>query len=230
MAVPTETETRVRLIEAAGEVFARVGFRDASVREICQAAGANIAAVNYHFGGKEQLYREVLAYSFELSQAKFPLLLNQADPPEAKLRMFLLTSLNRMLHEGKPAWHGKLMVREMGDPSGSLELVAERYMKPHFGVLLGILRELVGDGVSQERLLLLALSTMGQTTFFKMCSSAMEHVAPNVPTDEAGRRRLADHITMMVVAGAGEIRRQASDEATKRRSGEGKDDGIRRGE
>lgn len=55
--------TRADLIEAAVEVFAAKGFEAGSVREIARAAGANLAAVSYHFGGKEGLYREVLKRS-----------------------------------------------------------------------------------------------------------------------------------------------------------------------
>ena len=51
-------DTKERLMEVAGQVFAEKGFRDATVREICQRAGANLAAVNYHFGDKERLYIE----------------------------------------------------------------------------------------------------------------------------------------------------------------------------
>ena len=52
--------TKARLLEAAGEEFAEKGFELARVRAICERAGANLAAVNYHFGDKEQLYVEAL--------------------------------------------------------------------------------------------------------------------------------------------------------------------------
>src|SRR5262245_16335507 len=57
-------ETRQRLLEAAGKVFAEQG-KDAPVRTILQKAGVkNIAAINYYFGDKDQLYEEVLRYAF----------------------------------------------------------------------------------------------------------------------------------------------------------------------
>ncbi|MFA7235280.1 MAG: TetR family transcriptional regulator [Phycisphaeraceae bacterium] len=46
------TTTEQQLIDAAGETFARLGFHATTIRHICQLAHANIAAVNYHFGGK----------------------------------------------------------------------------------------------------------------------------------------------------------------------------------
>ena len=52
--------TKVRLIEAAGEEFAGKGFDATRIRTICDRAGANMAAVNYHFGDKEQLYVETV--------------------------------------------------------------------------------------------------------------------------------------------------------------------------
>jgi AcrR family transcriptional regulator len=52
--------TRERLLGAATRLFADGGYRGASVRDICNQAGANPGAVSYHFGGKRQLYRAVL--------------------------------------------------------------------------------------------------------------------------------------------------------------------------
>ena len=53
-------DTRLRLLETSAALFAEHGFRGASVRRICDLAGANPGAVSYHFGGKKQLYRTVL--------------------------------------------------------------------------------------------------------------------------------------------------------------------------
>ncbi|MGQ9671001.1 MAG: TetR family transcriptional regulator, partial [Desulfosoma sp.] len=48
--------TRARLLDAACDVFAEKGYRGARLADICRRAGANIAAVNYHFGDKASLY------------------------------------------------------------------------------------------------------------------------------------------------------------------------------
>jgi AcrR family transcriptional regulator len=59
-------ETRARLLDAAERLFAEHGFEATSVREITFEAGCNVAAVNYHFGGKEKLYLEVCRRLFSL--------------------------------------------------------------------------------------------------------------------------------------------------------------------
>src|SRR5216683_3872831 len=70
-AVPP-AETRERLLEAAGAVFSESGFRNATVRDIVTRAGANIAAVNYHFGDKEGLYSAVLEHSAQAALHQYP--------------------------------------------------------------------------------------------------------------------------------------------------------------
>jgi len=57
--VPQETEeTRERILSAAQTFFSEKGFEATSVRDITTEAGCNVASVNYHFGGKDNLYLE----------------------------------------------------------------------------------------------------------------------------------------------------------------------------
>ena len=65
-------DTKKRLIEAAGEVFARNGFRASTVRQICKRARANIGSVNYHFRDKKGLYAATFAYTRQLAFSKYP--------------------------------------------------------------------------------------------------------------------------------------------------------------
>ncbi|MBK1833930.1 TetR/AcrR family transcriptional regulator [Roseibacillus ishigakijimensis] len=81
-------ETQERLLDAAEELFAEKGFESVSLREITAAAGANVAAVNYHFGSKENLInavikRHVLPANRE-RMARLKELLAQEKPPQVR--------------------------------------------------------------------------------------------------------------------------------------------------
>src|SRR6187401_1850657 len=139
-----QAKTRQQLIEAAAEVFAQVGFRAATIREICQRAGANIAAVNYHFGDKEKLYLEVLRFTQEQALEKYPIDLGVKADASAELRLkaFIRSFLFRIFDEGPIAWHGKLMSREMIEPTAALDKLVNEKIRPQAAQLAGIIREL----------------------------------------------------------------------------------------
>src|ERR1700722_20111186 len=102
----SERETRSRLLSAAGEVFAEKGFKAATVREICQRAGANVAAINYHFGDKQKLYSEVLRFAHACSMDRHPPEkgMNERSTPEERLRAFIHSFVQRVFDDGQPAW------------------------------------------------------------------------------------------------------------------------------
>jgi TetR/AcrR family transcriptional regulator, regulator of cefoperazone and chloramphenicol sensitivity len=196
-------ETRRQLLEAAGGVFAEAGFRDATVREICRRAGANIAAVNYHFGDKEKLYAEVLRYAQSMALEKYPLLLDVAAdaPPEKRLRAFIQSLLLRIFAKGPTAWHGKLMSREMIEPSAALDSLVEERMRPMAGHLWQIVADILDCALDDERVRLCAFSVVSQCVFYHHCRPVVSRLFPKeAPLDAAGIERLANHITRFSLA------------------------------
>ena len=207
-------DTKSRLLEAAGEVFAEVGFKSATVREICQKAGANIAAVNYHFRDKEGLYRAAIEFTAGCALAKYPIGggVDAAAPAPERLRVFIRTYLNRLLDEGRPAWHGKLISREMVEPTAALDHLAETFARPQYTRLRGIVGELLGPGASEELKRRCAASIVGQCLFYKLCRPMIQRLMPEQGYDGDSLDALACHIAEFSLA-AIESLRQGSTKA-----------------
>lgn len=203
MAEVSHAETRRQLLEAAGEVFAEVGFRNATVREICRRAGANVAAVNYHFGDKETLYTEVLRYAHGKALAKYPPLLDlpAGAAPEAKLRAFVHSFLLRTFDSGPTAWHGKLMSREMIEPTAALDALVEERMRPMAQELWRIVSAILDCPDTEERVRLCAFSVVSQCVFYHHCRPVICRLFPGQgPLEAEAIARLAEHITQFSLA------------------------------
>ncbi len=199
--------TRERLLEAAGEVFAEAGFHHATVRDICARAGANIAAVNYHFRDKDGLYEAVLQNAHDAAAAHYPYDAGQTDArgPEEKLRAFVSTFMNRLFNEGRPAWHPKLMAREMVEPTGALDRVVARSIRPHFELLASIVRELLGPAATEDRVARCGASVVGQCLLYYYCRPVLSRLLPGDTYDAERTRARAEHIVAFSLAGIGGI-------------------------
>jgi AcrR family transcriptional regulator len=100
MKIPREgaAKTRQSLLTTAAEIFAEKGYRDATIAEISERAGTNIAAVNYHFGSKQTLYIEAWRHAFSESIRAYPPSGGVSDDatPEERLRGQVTAILQRM--------------------------------------------------------------------------------------------------------------------------------------
>ncbi|HQL53649.1 MAG: CerR family C-terminal domain-containing protein [Phycisphaerae bacterium] len=197
----SQPATRQRLLDAAGEVFAERGFRLATVRDICQRAGANIAAINYHFRDKEGLYAAVLRDAHQAAHEKYPptLGLTAHATPEERLRAFVRSLLARMLDLGRPAWHGLLMAREMLEPTAAFDTFITDSIRPRYRLLAEIVRDLCPAADSDEKRNLLANSIVGQCLHYHHARHLLARLLPGQrwPTDVD---RLTDHIVRFSLA------------------------------
>jgi AcrR family transcriptional regulator len=136
------TGTALRLLDAAERIFAEQGIEAASVRAITQAAGANVAAVSYHFGSKQDLVAALLERRVnEMHDARRPLLDAALAAPHVSARD-LATVWVRPLAElavdpDRGAYLGFLAVMQAAGP-GWRDLTVEvfRRQQVDFGVLL----------------------------------------------------------------------------------------------
>src|SRR6266436_7093650 len=128
----TETRsqaTRQRLLEAGLEVFARDGFRGATIERICRRAGANIAAAHYHFGDKERLYAAVFEHAERCARADARPDAAPKGTPENRLRAHVTSFLHRLLDPNRPAWMAQLLAHELVDPAPALDRFVRRRMR-----------------------------------------------------------------------------------------------------
>lgn len=191
----TAANTRERLMEAAGELFAASGFRDVTVRQICQRAQANIAAVNYHFRDKESLYREVVLSAYRTARERYPLTVGvtEQDPPEKRLRAFVRGILGRIFDESSPPW-GKLLAREMVDPTPAMDGLVEEGMRPQSVLLASIMRQAAGPGATDAQIGRLCEAVVGQVIVYHSCRAVMQRMSPESAPTREHIDELADHI------------------------------------
>jgi len=206
-----DRETRERLLKAAAQLFADCGFKKVTVRDICKAARANVAAVNYHFGDKSGLYREVLQLAIETMRAT-----NDAAraagrnlPAEERLRQYISVSLCRAMSSGNVSWIARLINREMSDPTPTLDAIVDQALRPRVDDLMGMVADILGCGLDDPRVSQCVASIHAQWMLFVPNPIASRFRAKlQLRTDDAAK--LAEHITTFSLAGILALARPAS--------------------
>lgn len=144
-------DTKQRLLDAAEEVFAREGYRAASLRAITAAAAVNLAAVNYHFGSKLELVEAVFARRLQaMNQARvsgLALVLERARaagrPPEARalIEAFVEATLDHARSGPGERNFMALVLRSLSDTDHTVQHAFERFMEPTFDALRAAMAE-----------------------------------------------------------------------------------------
>lgn len=137
-------ETRQRLLEAACDVFAGKGYRNATVQDICERAGANIAAVNYYFGSKQSLYEEVWTHLWDVAHRGYQAEIESIDSPVERLHAIIRTRIHHLLGGGKTGRLPAIIYREMADPTELNQQLVERFLKPAIESLTATVAAILG--------------------------------------------------------------------------------------
>ena len=201
--------TRKRILEAALQIFGEKGYRDSTNAEVCEAAGANIAAVNYHFRSKEQLYRAVCEHAIESMNALYPpggKSAADANPVE-RLRSHIESVILRSRIQGPLRYYHNLRMIETFNPTGLVDNLWNGWFKIHRDVSGAIILKLLGPEASTDDVLRCQMSLMSQCYIANSsCVSGRFHnvEATHLRDEEA----VIEHIYQFSLAGIRAIARE----------------------
>jgi TetR/AcrR family transcriptional regulator, regulator of cefoperazone and chloramphenicol sensitivity len=205
----SEEKTRNKILNAAGEVFAEQGFDGATIRAITERAGVNVAAVNYHFRDKSELYTRLVVDACSARAAWRDVMAEAPDSPEERLRSLIHHFLNYLLDPARPEWRRRLLARELADPTSALDELVEKNIRPlRDNFLLPVLRDLTGGKCSRRQLGYICSSVMSQCLYYLQYQPMIERLNPDFKIGKSEIAEIADHVTRFSLAAIAELSRQ----------------------
>lgn len=195
--------TKERILSAAEELFARHGFAGASLRQVTAAANVNLAAVNYHFGSKDNLINELFRRRLdELTTRRLEMLAlaEATDRPtlEVILEAFVLPALNL----ASDRLGGSSFMRVLARAYAEHDQTLRKFLSDNYGHVLKrfaqAIRPLVPE-IEKEALYWRLDFIAGALTYAMSDFGAVKRPADR--TEEQHRRLAAKEFIRFAVAG-----------------------------
>ena len=196
--------TKMRILLAAGPIFARKGFKATTIREISDAAEVNLASVNYYFGDKQQLYLETVIHARQMRVQQVPApQWDENTSAEEKLHGFVSMILNRVVALQSAPWQVHLLLREILQPTEACRKLVHDYFRPFLQGLMDLIDEIVQCELSEEKRMQLAFSIVGQCMYYRFAGDVASMMIENegLSDEHFDIAHLADHITQFSLAG-----------------------------
>jgi TetR/AcrR family transcriptional regulator, regulator of cefoperazone and chloramphenicol sensitivity len=204
MSTRVDQETRRRVLEAAAQLFAERGYQNVTIRDICAAADANVAAVNYYFHDKLGLYKAVIEMVADaMDRAKRDALeTGEGRSAEDRLRTYISGFLSRVFEKDKKtSCIEGLIGREMAEPSPAFELIVKRGIIPHSQRLGDVIAELAGIPADDPRIRFCNASIQAQCLFYRSAEPVMRYMIPDLKITPQFIEKIAQQISDFSLAG-----------------------------
>ncbi len=195
--------TKGRLLEAATALFAESGYRTTTVQEICSAADANVAAVNYHFGSKEQLYVAVWEKLFGEARDFLHPEPSGADPRQ-RLDEYIRRRVRHAFCEGDLARLRMIIHREMTNPTDAHDRLFRRFIEPvirRLTEMVAAVLDLPPDHIVARRCTFSIQSQLVFVAKARIKKHPMRHLFDSPRPNEQEIEALADHLVAFAAGG-----------------------------
>lgn len=199
-----KTSTRNRLLAAAQAVFSEHGFENTTVQMIADEADANIAAVNYHYGSKADLYAECIARHLEDSVSRMPTVDDRPEAPFEQLEAFVRWFFTR--------YHRDSLLRRLNRDLGNLKptflnKIVETVIRPEFENCTRIVSAILPEGTDAPTIRAHVLNVIA------LCVAPMHgfqlygHLYPELSFDDQEIRNLCERTIQLIVGGLQQVAR-----------------------
>ncbi|SRR5579883_1992454 len=203
MTRPSEV-TRDRIMKAAERLFAERGYDGTSIRAIVAKARVNQAAINYHFDGKDGLYREVLRGAFRgmiAEQVSHGEELKAMSREEA-LTAFIRRQLHPLMARDEFSRHMRIFNWESVHPTPVFRSMMAEESAPFMGLATDIVRRFVPEADART-LMVAAIWLIGQCSVFLRNRDTLAEPPFGLDLDESTVEWLAQMVSRWVLAGFG---------------------------
>ncbi|OAQ21140.1 CerR family C-terminal domain-containing protein [Thermosulfurimonas dismutans] len=199
------SDLRERLLEIAEEIFAKRGFAEAGVREITSQAGCNVAAVNYHFGGKKKLYLAVIKERWlpRTRKVKEEFLKNLKSTHQGLEGV--IVALIRAFFENpfseRERWrHRRLLAQELAQPTEAFDLMLAEGLRPLLEAIGEALKAHLPADLSERKVRLAVFSLIGQILYFNFAWPIVRDFLRE-PSSENLKDEIIEHIKAFSLMG-----------------------------
>ena len=203
MTRPSEV-TRDRIMKAAERLFAERGYDGTSIRAIVAKARVNQAAINYHFEGKDGLYREVLRAAFrgmtedQLAHAKDMKTMSREDA----LGEFIRRQLRPLMARDESSRHMRIFNWETVRPTPVFRSLVAEEAAPFMGMAVDLVRRFLPDS-DRRTLTVASIWLIGQCGVFLRNRDRLGEPPIGLALDDAMVEWLAQSISRWIVTGLG---------------------------
>ncbi len=196
--------TRAQLIEAAGQVFAELGFDGAKGQMICRRARVHSSAIVYHFDGMIGLYRAVMGEArrrLVTTEALVSAVRAQSEPRQ-QLEAFLTMVVQAVTSPASQTWAGRLFAREFVTPSTAMTRAEDRDFALRVKLLKSMISALTGLRADDPRVARSCISTMAPCAMLLLVNRRkLGRVFPEMKVDTDSAAEIARHLVDFALAG-----------------------------
>ncbi|MFZ3359122.1 MAG: CerR family C-terminal domain-containing protein [Xanthobacteraceae bacterium] len=197
--------TRERIIKAAERLFAERGYDGTSIRAIVAKARVNQAAINYHFDGKDGLYKAVLHTAFsamtedQLTHAEEV----KAMSREEALQAFIRRQLHPLMGRDEFSRHMRIFNWETVRPTAVFRHLLSEEAAPFMGLATDLVRRFLPDA-DQRTLTVASIWLIGQCSVFLRNRDTLAQPPTGLVLDDAAVEWLSQLIGRWLVGGLGQ--------------------------